>query len=74
MLGNLVKLIPGKAGEVLGTIIETLMLLLPQADDIQPEFKALNVKLDNFRAEMKWDAWAAGAYRIPVNNIERAWL
>ncbi|XP_034718646.1 uncharacterized protein LOC117938235 [Etheostoma cragini] len=71
-LVNTVEQIPG-VGTPLGALIKTMLLLLPQDDAIQPEFKALNVKLDNFRAEMKWDAWAAGAYQVPVNHIEKAW-
>ncbi|XP_018553782.1 uncharacterized protein LOC108898308 isoform X1 [Lates calcarifer] len=65
------------AGQPISAALKTLMLLTPQADPldiVMSELKALNVKFDTFRAEMKWDAWAAGAFLIPVNNIEKAWV
>lgn len=67
--------VPG-VGPPLAAAIKILLLLAPQADKldvVNSELRGLNGKLDTFRAEMKWDAWAAGAYQIPVNNIEKAW-
>ncbi|XP_074478200.1 uncharacterized protein LOC141759769 [Sebastes fasciatus] len=64
-------------GPAIAGAIKTLLLLAPQADPldvVNSDLKALNVKLDTFRAEIKWEAWAAGAYQIPANNIEEAWI
>lgn len=45
--------------EVLGTIVS--------------EFKELNIKLDNYRIEQKWDTWAASAFHKPEMKIRGAW-
>ncbi len=68
VLFSSLSFVPGISG--LNKIVEKL----PHADPLQSKLKALDVKLDIFHAEMKWDAWAAGAYQTPVNNIEIAWI
>ncbi|XP_049421036.1 uncharacterized protein LOC125881765 [Epinephelus fuscoguttatus] len=64
-------------GPPLAAAIKTFLLLIPEADKlnaIKSELQGLHFKLETFRAELKWDAWAAGAYQIPINNIEKAWI
>ena len=64
--------VPIVGGQIAGGI-KSMLLLAPQADPmnvVYSDIKALDVKLDYFRAEIKW---AAGVYQIPVNNIEKAW-
>ncbi|XP_068565621.1 uncharacterized protein [Cebidichthys violaceus] len=66
-----------KAGPYLAGISKNLLLLKPESEALEAissEIKGLDFKIDDFRAEMKWDAWAAGAYQVTVNNIERAWI
>ncbi|XP_078018695.1 uncharacterized protein LOC144458859 [Epinephelus lanceolatus] len=64
-------------GPPLAAAIKTFLLLIPEADTlnaIKSELRGLHFKLETFRAELKWDAWAAGAYQIPISNIEKAWI
>lgn len=61
----------------LGKVIKTGMDLFPvrkaEIEDVAGQIRALDVKLDIYRAEMKWDTGAGGAFQMTVNNIEEAW-
>ncbi|XP_035512361.1 uncharacterized protein LOC118324239 [Morone saxatilis] len=65
------------AGAPIAGALKTLLLVTPNEDPldtVNSNLKALTIKLDTFSAELKWAAWAAGAYQMPVNNIEKAWI
>uniref|UniRef100_A0A8C4HM38 EGF-like domain-containing protein n=1 Tax=Dicentrarchus labrax TaxID=13489 RepID=A0A8C4HM38_DICLA len=65
------------AGPPIAAALKTLLLVTPNEDPldtVNSNLKALTFKLDTFHTELKWAAWAAGAYQMPVNNIEKAWI
>lgn len=65
-------------GKAVVAPLKPLLPLIPEGqeglDNIKSGLKALDVKFDIFRADMKWDAGAGGAYQMTVNNIEKAWV
>lgn len=40
---------------------------------LMSEFQNLNIKLDNYHIEQKWDTWASSAYHKPEKKIIGAW-
>nr|XP_046272488.1 uncharacterized protein LOC124073953 [Scatophagus argus] len=42
-------------------------------DAFKSEFESLNMKLDKYHVEQKWNSWASAAYQKPEKNIKGAW-
>lgn len=60
-VNTIVLLVTGKTPE--DKVLKTLV----------NEFQSLNIKLNKYHMEQKWDSWTSGAYHKPEKDIEVAW-
>ncbi|XP_072224202.1 uncharacterized protein [Leuresthes tenuis] len=68
------------AGQILSPIVNAILVgiskLINRNSDlnaITDMFHSLDLKLNEFHVEQKWDTWASGAYHKPEMHISTAW-
>uniref|UniRef100_A0A671WI35 EGF-like domain-containing protein n=1 Tax=Sparus aurata TaxID=8175 RepID=A0A671WI35_SPAAU len=67
------------AGSEVGAVVNLILLGVSATNKnevlgtIVSEFKDLNIKLDNYRIEQKWDTWASSAFHKPEKKIREGW-
>ncbi|XP_067433862.1 uncharacterized protein [Thunnus thynnus] len=73
---NIVEAI--ESGKPITTGLKSLLVIAPEGqedmDAMKSGVKSLDIKLDIYGAEMKWNAGAGGAYQTTVINIEKTWV